>query len=617
MEAQYLRLSCRSAEKMNDPALLGGHYRPTELLGQGGVARVVLATDLLSGRKVALKMAREDNPEAAEAIKSEFHFAITHRHPSLVNPLGLTGDEVHPIIIMPYAPGISEDKMRALLRSSVNHPQSAWIDDFIIEILECSAFIHFCGYLYNDFKPSNFIWKQEHDRTEKARPVLLDFNLVSRIGETLSKRGTIEYAPPEVLLGKEPTKASDLYSIGAMLYDLFAGTPPFVSEDSSILIKQITEDGTADLSIIPARLRDGIAALLSRDQDSRPQDARAAADAFGLRSQFDELVKDRADFYISAGKPPFSKELKKACSEYLAGKSEKALLLFGNGCGTTQNDFLAAELALSGYQVERISAEETPQVISAIIEYLLAPANQTGFSKTILIIDDISKFDLSERCRLRALLRQPKALPVIACGARWLSYDLPYQIFDPISNYSNQGATYEALMAYLKKDTAAPENLSQAGGGDPELIFLHLSSVIKQGTYDFLSPESTFDFPLNSSPELEAAIKRMLYPLDSSKQEMLAFMAAWGTEIPLILLTDFSVEQKNLVDIFLASGHLRRGKDSIFFSSEDSRNYIYSNTKIEDRQRSHRFWAESAEKYLPPGEEQLEMVAIHWGHSVI
>jgi serine/threonine protein kinase/Tfp pilus assembly protein PilF len=615
MEAQYLRLSYRSADKMNDPALLGGHYRPAELLGQGGVARVVLATDLLSGRKVALKMALEGNPEAAEAIKSEFRFAITHRHPSLVNPLGLTGDETQPIIIMPYAPGIPEDKVRSLLRSSVNHPQGAWIDDFIIEILECSAFIHFCGYLYNDFKPSNFIWRQDPDRAEKARPLLLDFNLVSRIGETLTKRGTIEYAPPEVLLGMEPTKASDLYSIGAMLYDLFAGTPPFVSEDSSILIKQITEDGAADLSIIPARLRDGIAALLSREPNSRPQDSTAAAEAFGLRSQFEELVKHRAGFYLSAGEPPFSNELKKACSDYLGGKSEKALLLFGNGCGTSQNDFLAAELALSGYQVERIVGEETPQAISATLEYLLASANQTDTTKIVLIIDDISKLDLSERCQLRALLRQPIALPVIACGKRWTSYDLSYHIFDPISNYSNYGATREALSAYLKKDTAVPENLSRAGGGDPELIFLHLSSAIKQETYDLLSPGSSLDFPLKSSPELEAAIERMLYPLDLSKQEMFAFMAAWGIEIPLILLTDFSTEQKNLVDILLGSGHLRRGKDSIFFPSEDARNYVYRRTNNEDRQRYHHFWAENTEQYLPQGDDFMETAAFHWGNS--
>jgi serine/threonine protein kinase/Tfp pilus assembly protein PilF len=606
-------LNCRSSEIIDDPRLCGERYCRGKLLGRGGIARIFLATDTITGQQVTLKIAHQADPEAAEVMRSEFRFGMIHRHPALVNPASLFENDGRPVIVMPFVKGISQDDLHSILESSGGE---RIMESIIIGILECAAFIHFCGYSYNDFKPSNFIWRQDYNEAA-INPLLLDFNLVSAIGERNIKRGTIEYVAPEVLLGEMPSPASDLYSIGATLYELFSGYPPFKSDDGPSLIKEITENGILDLSPIPIPFKSGIKSLLAREPEARPRSARFAAEAFGLIKEFDNLADSRSSFYLTAGRPPFAVEIKKVLSENLARKSEKVLLIIGTGQGTTELDYLSSELSLNGYRIERLWKGYSTESANLILDHLLNKSGHDYYDKTVLVVDDLLLLNSDQRAKIRTLLRPPRFLPVIASGLRWTNIDLPCQIYDAKSNCSPHRATTEALSAFLKgkASQAYIEGLRLATGGDPELIFLRLLSSMRNGEYNLLAPDPSFDITINELQEINSVIERMLGQLDQSGRELLSILAAWDNEIPLILLTEFDEDRMALLDSLLAGGFLQRNKDSVGFPSSDCHKYIYSKIPPERIKQYHRFWALAAEKYLTDPDEQLEAMATHWGRS--
>jgi serine/threonine protein kinase len=102
---QFLPLNCQSNNDDLSSRSNLGRYRILNQIGEGGIARVFLARDDATGELTALKIARPENPDAVDALRNEFRFAITHPHPLLVTPLSLIYDGEVPVIIMPYVTG--------------------------------------------------------------------------------------------------------------------------------------------------------------------------------------------------------------------------------------------------------------------------------------------------------------------------------------------------------------------------------------------------------------------------------------------------------------------------------------------------------------------------------
>lgn len=605
-----------------DPQPIGGRYQIDKLIGQGGIADIYQATDLILGQPVALKMARPDDPSGADAIKREFQFLAAHPHPAIIPVMGLIYYRELPVMVMSLLEHPEIDGLdRYVGKLKFPNVDGVAAIDLIAEILECAAFIHFGNHIYNDFKPANFILRRSADNpSTPLTPILLDFNLISKIGDMPSKRGTLEYTAPEVLKGQTPIPASDLYSIGIMLYELFTGQPPFTSGRCSNLIKEITEMGEIDFSAVPPEIRDGLTRVLSRQTEIRPQNAREAAVLLGVESRFMKLARARVNHYFSSGEIPFAAELNKRTSDYLSGKLEKIFVIRGLGVDSSDINHLVAHLTFSGLNVDRLSSTFDDNAVDKLLDYLLNTPSDCDSPGFVLVIDDIAGMSPAHRQKLRALIRPPKSLPIITAIPRWTDCGFSCcQVFDPLSDHTTLNSTRIVASAYLK--TAEPlldwAGLSEITGGDPELLFHHLRQAVSSGHYDpiFGAGESSWpsrELPLTS---VEEPVSRMYASAGDSRQPVLLLLSVWGNSVPLVLLMELAEGHREVVDSLVESGHLTREKDALAFPSGDARRYLYSLLTNREKREAHHFWAQAAEKHLAATDEILEISAYHWGES--
>ncbi|MFC5744041.1 serine/threonine-protein kinase [Actinomadura rugatobispora] len=216
---------------MDTARLLAGRYRLVQRLGKGGMGVVWRAHDEALGRDVAVKelllpdhLSPEQQEQAAQRAMREARAAALVRHTSIVTVHDVVMDEGRPCIVMDLLPGRSLDAVVAA-DGPLPWDRAARVG---LEILGALRAAHAQGILHRDVKPANIFLRDD------GRAVLTDFGIASLEGDaTLTQEGSLmgspSYMAPE-RVGHEPTgPASDLWSLGATLYTLVEGRPPFVA----------------------------------------------------------------------------------------------------------------------------------------------------------------------------------------------------------------------------------------------------------------------------------------------------------------------------------------------------------------------------------------------------
>jgi len=593
-----------------DNRLFSGRYSDIEFAGEGGLTCVYRATDLISGGKVAIRESKTNDPEVLEALENEYRFAALYRHPVLLAPLSLVKGKDKIAIIQQFMEG---GDLRSKLKSTGIDSESAI--SIMVNLLECTAFIHFCNYLYNDFKPENVL--VDNDGSGVV-PRLIDYNLVSIKGEKLNRRGTVYYMAPEVLTGEQPGEKSDIYSLGALFYEVLSGKPPFESEDNRQLIRMISESGRVDFTGIPGRFADGLRAMLSRNPDERPSGAREAAELLGLRNGFEKLYQERLDYYLTAGKPPFSSELSDCFCVYLKSGLQKTFLVRGLAFSNTAMNYMQLLGELSGYRVWRLRPGEDDR-INAIAESIKDWAKPGTKNKSLLLIDRIDNVDADTLKTIKILASSNGAVSVAAGIDRWSEAPSPSVVFDPQNNTTRRGATLESLRAFLKRPGLEPacDELIGVTGGEPHLVYIHLINSIREGEPDPLNPEPVSSIPVYPIPEkvLEQCVGGILTAVDDKSTMVLKKLSVWGDYIPMLALGGLKPDEQKAIDGLLRSGHLLSEKDAVSFTSGAARYYVYSKIDPESKQRFHRIWATAVENRFSDSDDYPELLAFHWGQS--
>jgi Protein kinase domain len=256
--------------------LVLGRYRPVRPLGSGGNGSVWLARDEQHGLDVALKIIAREGKGAARAER-EALAARRLRHDRCVRAYDVGHDPSHVYIAYEYVPG--RTVREALQADELSDRATVEIAS---QVLDALAYAHRAGIVHRDVKPSNILL--EHKPTVAAR--LLDFGLAQFDGaDTLTAvgdvPGTLAYIAPERLAGEEASPASDVWSVGVLLWESLADRHPFWGMPLQEVARAI-EAGAPPLVTerpdLPRRLLVAVDKALAPNPDTRPRASELAAD---------------------------------------------------------------------------------------------------------------------------------------------------------------------------------------------------------------------------------------------------------------------------------------------------------------------------------------------------
>lgn len=286
-----------------------GRYRPTAVLGAGAMGTVYQAHDPAIDRMVAIKVVRTDALDAAsraefiDRFRREVQAAARCAHPAIVAVHDFIGDAGNPAIVMELVQGSS---LQHLLRDPARQP--AGIAAILLQVLGGLGYAHSQGVTHRDIKPANIIV------TPSGQAKIADFG-IARLNETSMTQtgamlGTPSYMAPEQVAEDAVDHRADLFAVGAILYEAFAGRPPFAGRTLADTLLRLSGPLPADMAPIEAEGAAAFVPLLRRAL------AKSPAQRFQSADEFAAALQDAAAPMLGAG-------------------SDATVLLTGGGAGGT------------------------------------------------------------------------------------------------------------------------------------------------------------------------------------------------------------------------------------------------------------------------------------------
>ena len=257
-------------------SLQSGRYVTLKKLGEGGKGIVYKARDTALNRVVAIKMLKSAvlTEETYSRFMREAQAVAKLNHPNIVSIYDIGKENGKQFFVLEFVDGMS---LRELMGT---YPEGKCDIKTVLRIGidVCSAlqYAHSQGVFHRDIKPENILVTQE------GNVKLMDFGLAKMLGQPSITQegvivGTVAYVAPEIALGKGADERSDLYSLGAVLYEAVTGRPPFIGEDSVKIIFSHIHDYPISPnklnSKVPQALAECIMKLLEKEPTKRYQNA--------------------------------------------------------------------------------------------------------------------------------------------------------------------------------------------------------------------------------------------------------------------------------------------------------------------------------------------------------
>jgi tRNA A-37 threonylcarbamoyl transferase component Bud32 len=247
-------------------------YTLEGILGRGASSVVYRATDARTGRAVAVKTLNPElvtRPGLRERLREEAAVLQQLSHPNIVGVVDYIESEDAVWLVTEAVEGAS---LRTLLiHAHQLEPEPALA--IFAGMLAGLAHAHERGLVHGDLKPENVLV----EASGTAR--LVDFGQAVRTGHATTG-GTAAYMSPEAVRGDAIGPASDLYSVGAVLYETLTGRPPFLATSEEALLRLQLSEPAPPISVLPPAIGSLVAALLEKDSALRPQRADETLGAF-------------------------------------------------------------------------------------------------------------------------------------------------------------------------------------------------------------------------------------------------------------------------------------------------------------------------------------------------
>ncbi|MBV8898745.1 MAG: serine/threonine protein kinase, partial [Verrucomicrobia bacterium] len=262
-----------------------GPYRILNQIGQGGMGAVYLAQHTELDRQVALKMLPADKAKdklAIERFKREARAAAALDHPNIVKVFDVFHASGLYFMVMEYVAG--KDLETVIKESGALHFATA-----IAHVLQTAAGLqhaHEKGFVHRDIKPANLLLSKSGTIKILDMGLARSFEARDQVTEQLDQSalaGTADYVSPEQSLGMPQDQRSDIYSLGATLYTLVTGRPPYRGNTAQLLMQhQFAEPPRMSKrlkSTVPEALNDVIGRMMAKKKDDRYQSADEVIDA--------------------------------------------------------------------------------------------------------------------------------------------------------------------------------------------------------------------------------------------------------------------------------------------------------------------------------------------------
>jgi serine/threonine-protein kinase PpkA len=254
-----------------DSKELAPGYRTLHLVGQGGQAQVYLAERVRDGQQLALKVldrSLRQDPVFLERFVREHKLlaSLENENIARIFDQGFSGD--HPYIAMEFLPG---GTLASRIREGIAPRDALGIISQVARALEA---IHARGIVHRDLKPANILFRSN------GQPVIADFGLARdlAINSTLTIAGQVlatpRYMSPEQCLGRTADHRSDLYAVGAILYEMLTGARLFGSVSPADLIRMHVSEPIPQLEGELAAYQPILERLLAKNPADRFQSAR-------------------------------------------------------------------------------------------------------------------------------------------------------------------------------------------------------------------------------------------------------------------------------------------------------------------------------------------------------
>ena len=280
-----------ASRNMGGASLGGGRYELRDPIATGGMATVYKAWDTRVERIVAIKILRslaKQDRRAIERFRREAHAAARLSHPNAVTIYDFLEENGEHYLIMEYVEGVNLKQYLAQ-KGSLPPEEAVSITSQICSVLQVA---HAQGFIHRDIKPQNIMIAKD------GQAKLTDFGIVrvmeaAGLTNTGIVLGTADYLAPEQARGEPLSPASDLYSLGVVLYEMLAGRPPFVGSSAVQVAMQHANNVPPPPSKYNPRIPKPLELVIKRVLQKEPE--RRYPDADSMRKALRESLKKSID----------------------------------------------------------------------------------------------------------------------------------------------------------------------------------------------------------------------------------------------------------------------------------------------------------------------------------